>query len=114
MFNKKPKRNFRKRNTSSSDDGEQKNIENGEDETVVVVNKPSKVAQSRGISCNSKREATPPKADSSDGEDVETSVTEEREETVKANDVWLKKANTVFSFSDDKEGIVNVNTVFDS
>ncbi|XP_070760735.1 intron Large complex component GCFC2 [Enoplosus armatus] len=107
MFNKKPRRNFRRRKEDSSDEeDEQKNSGDGEEneKAPAVVNKPSKLAQGRGISCNSKREATPPKPDSSDGENGETlEVTEETEEREK-NKGWIKKkTNSILSFSDDKE-----------
>uniref|UniRef100_A0A3P8RZU3 GC-rich sequence DNA-binding factor 2 n=1 Tax=Amphiprion percula TaxID=161767 RepID=A0A3P8RZU3_AMPPE len=106
MFNKKPRRNFRQRKDSSSDDeDQQKNSGDGDknqEASPAVVNKPSKVAQARGISCSSKRETTPPKPDSSDGEDGETlEVTEEGEE--KKKDGLKKKTNSILSFSDDKE-----------
>ncbi len=108
MFNKKPRRNFRQRKESSSDEEEeQKNSGDGEEneKAPAAVNKPSKVAQSRGISCSSKREAASPKPDSSDGEDGETlEVTEERGEGKKDEDGIKKKKNSILSFSDDKEG----------
>ncbi|XP_044063706.1 GC-rich sequence DNA-binding factor 2 isoform X2 [Siniperca chuatsi] len=107
MFNKKPRRNFRRRKDNSSDEeDEQKNSGDGEEDekAPAVVNKPSKLAQGRGISCNSKREATPPKPDSSDGEDGETlEVTEKIEERKKDKDWIKKKTNSILSFSDDKE-----------
>lgn len=106
MFNKKPRRNFRRRKENSSDEeDEQKNSGDGADneKAPAAVNKPSKLAQSRGISCSSKREATSPKPDSSDGEDGEAlEVTEEREEERK--DGIKKHKNSILSFSDDKEG----------
>ncbi|XP_028257565.1 intron Large complex component GCFC2 [Parambassis ranga] len=99
MFNKKPRRNFRQRKDSSSDnEDQQKNSGEAEETEKVsaVVNKPYKGAQGRGITCSSKREATPPKTDSSEAEDVETlEGTEKREER--------KKTNSMLSFSDDKE-----------
>ncbi|XP_053172615.1 GC-rich sequence DNA-binding factor 2 isoform X2 [Scomber japonicus] len=109
MFNKKPRRNFRQRKGDSSDEEEEQ--QNGGDEkesekTAVVVNKPSKVAHGRGISCSSKREATPPKPDSSDGEDGETlELTAEEEETRKDKDGVKKKKKSVLSFSEDKEAL---------
>lgn len=106
MFNKKPRRNFRRRKENSSDEeDEQKNSGDGEgnEKAPAVVNKPSKLTQGRGISCNSKREATPPKPDSSDGEDGETlEASEETEEREK--DRIKKNTNSILSFSDDKEG----------
>ncbi|XP_045887816.1 GC-rich sequence DNA-binding factor 2 [Micropterus dolomieu] len=105
MFNKKPRRNFRRRKENSSDEeDEQKNSGDGEgnEKAPAVVNKPSKLTQGRGISCNSKREATPPKPDSSEGEDGETlEASEETEEREK--DRIKKKTNSILSFSDDKE-----------
>ncbi|XP_070826254.1 intron Large complex component GCFC2 [Chaetodon trifascialis] len=104
MFNKKPRRNFRQRKANSSEDeDEQKNHGDGEenDNAPVVVNKPFSLAQGRGISCSSKREATPPKSDSSDGEDGETlAVPDERKND---RDGIKKTTNSVLSFSDDKE-----------
>lgn len=110
MFNKKPRRNFRQRKDSSSDDeDQQKNTkegdENPEKTAPAVVNKPLKASQARGITCSSKREATPPKPDSSDGEDGETlEVTDEREERKKDKEENKKKEPSILSFSDDKEG----------
>uniref|UniRef100_A0A1A7WUF4 GC-rich sequence DNA-binding factor 2 n=1 Tax=Iconisemion striatum TaxID=60296 RepID=A0A1A7WUF4_9TELE len=101
MFNKKPRRNFRQRKESSSDnEDERKNSGEGEESEKVLsaINKPPKAAQGRGISASSKREATPPPSDSSDGEDREE-VTEEEEE----QDEPKKTKNSVLSFSDDKE-----------
>lgn len=110
MFNKKPKRNFRQRKASSSDEEDrQKDSRDGEEDekSTPVVNKPSKVAQSRGISCSSKREDTAAKPDSSEGEDGENlEVTGETEEKSKDKDGGNKKTNTVLSFSDEKEGNV--------
>lgn len=105
MFNKKPRRNFRQRKEASSDEeDEQKNRGDGEEDekAPAAVNKPTKLAQGRGITCSSKREATPPKPDSSDGEDRET--LEVTEESSKDKDGFKKKNNTILSFSDDKEG----------
>lgn len=111
MFNKKPRRNFRQRKASSNDEeDQQKNSGDGEEDerAASVVNKPSKVAQARGISCSSKREGTAPKPDSSDGEDGEKlEVTGQRKEKRKDNDGGNKKTNTVLSFSDEKEGNLN-------
>ncbi|XP_041835433.1 GC-rich sequence DNA-binding factor 2 [Melanotaenia boesemani] len=105
MFNKKPRRNFRQRKESSSDDEEQqKNTGEGDENerASAVVSQPFKATQSRGISCSSKREATPPKPASSDEEDGETlQLTEESEERDK--DGIKKKTNAVLSFADDKE-----------
>ncbi|KAI3377791.1 hypothetical protein L3Q82_008929 [Scortum barcoo] len=105
MFNKKPRRNFRQRKESSSEEeDEHKSRGHGADNegAPAAVNKPSKPAQSRGISCSSKREATSPKPGSSDGEGAETvEVTEGREEG--NTDGAKKEKNSVLSFSDDKE-----------
>ncbi|KAK2854206.1 hypothetical protein Q5P01_006867 [Channa striata] len=107
MFNKKPRRNFRQRKASSSDEGEQqKDGGDGEEDgkPAAAVSKPSKLAQGRGISCSSKREATPPKLDDGGGEDGETTdVTGQRQEKKKDTDGGNKTANTVLSFTDDKE-----------
>ncbi|KAG8001456.1 GC-rich sequence DNA-binding factor 2 [Nibea albiflora] len=107
MFNKKPRRNFRQRKENSSDEeDQQKSSGDAEknEKASCVVTKPVSVAQSRGISCSSKREATPSKPDSSDGEDVETlGVTEEIEKTKKEKAGIEKKATAILSFSDDKE-----------
>ncbi|XP_013856733.1 histone-lysine N-methyltransferase SETD1B, partial [Austrofundulus limnaeus] len=107
MFNKKPRKNFRQRKKSSSDD-EDKETNSGEENgnkkaPVAIKNKPLKAAQGRGISCYSKREATPPQPDSSDGEDwgKTLEVTEERRE--KENYGTRKTKTSVLSFSDDKE-----------
>ncbi|XP_019118729.2 intron Large complex component GCFC2 isoform X1 [Larimichthys crocea] len=103
MFNKKPRRNFRQRKQDSSEeeeDEQKKSSGDGEkNETALRVVTVS-VAQSRGISCSSKREATPSKPDSSDGEDG-VGVTEEIEEAKKAG--TEKKTTSILSFSDDKE-----------
>ncbi|XP_037553440.1 GC-rich sequence DNA-binding factor 2 [Nematolebias whitei] len=105
MFNKRPRKNFRQRKKSSSDD-EDKETNSGEGDenqkAPAATNKPPKATQGRGISCCSKREATPPQPDSSDGEDggKTLEVTEERRE----EDIGTRKAtNSVLSFSDDKE-----------
>lgn len=104
MFNKKPRRNFRQRKASSSEDEEQRKDSAGENEDVkalLVVNPPSKAALGRGISCSSKREATPPKADSSDEEHRE--ALELTEETRNNKDGTNWKTNSVLSFSVEKE-----------
>ncbi|XP_072236453.1 intron Large complex component GCFC2 isoform X2 [Leuresthes tenuis] len=103
MFNKKPRRNFRQRKESSSDDEEQqKNSGEGDktEDASAVINKPLKAAQGRGISCSSKRETTPPKADSSgeEEEDEPLEVTEERDE--KDKDGTKTKTSSILSFSD--------------
>ncbi|XP_042361070.1 GC-rich sequence DNA-binding factor 2 [Plectropomus leopardus] len=107
MFNKKPRRNFRQRKENSSDEeDEQKNTGDGEEpeKGPALVNKPSKPSQGRGITCSSKREATPTKPDSSDGEDGETlEATEDREERNKDKDGVKKKSISILSFSDEKE-----------
>ncbi|XP_029980284.1 intron Large complex component GCFC2 isoform X2 [Sphaeramia orbicularis] len=100
MFNKKPRRNFRQRKDDSSDEeGEQKNGGNVEEnaKAAVVVNKPSKVPQNRGISCSSKRETTPPKADSTEEDEEALELTAERKE----RDGGKKKANAALSFSEE-------------
>lgn len=105
MFNKKPRRNFRQRKESSSDEENQhKNSgDGGETEKAPpVVNKQSKVAQGRGISCSSKHETTPPKADGGDGDTLE--LTAAKEEKIRDKDGGKKKTNSVLSFSHDKEG----------
>uniref|UniRef100_A0A3Q2PW63 GC-rich sequence DNA-binding factor 2 n=1 Tax=Fundulus heteroclitus TaxID=8078 RepID=A0A3Q2PW63_FUNHE len=106
MFNKKPRRNFRQRKQSSSEDEEQQKNGGGRDEpeeALPVVTKPPKAAPSRGISCSSKREATPPKAESSDGEAAAETleVTEDGAEGDK--DGTKKTKSSVLSFTDDKE-----------
>uniref|UniRef100_A0A3B3UIQ1 GC-rich sequence DNA-binding factor 2 n=1 Tax=Poecilia latipinna TaxID=48699 RepID=A0A3B3UIQ1_9TELE len=105
MFNKKPRRNFRQRKQSSSEDeDQQKNGGEGDEpeEAPSVINKPPKAAQSRGISCSSKREATPPQAVSSDGEAAAEAleVTEDRDD----KDGTKTTKSSVLSFTDDKEG----------
>lgn len=109
MFNKKPRRIFRQRKeTSSEDEDEQKNnTEEEEKPEAAPIKKPLHPAQSRGISCSSKREEKPPKPHSSAEDDGETcGGTEETEERTKVKDGIKKKTNTVLSFSDDKEGII--------
>ncbi|KAM8894810.1 intron Large complex component GCFC2 [Spinachia spinachia] len=109
MFNKKTRRNFRQRKENSSDEeDEQKKRGDGEGEggekAAAAVNKLSKPAQGRGITCSSKREATPPRSESSDEEDGHTVVvTEEREEKNQDRDGVKTKTNSILSFSDDKE-----------
>lgn len=108
MFNKKTRRNFRQRKQNSSDEeDEHKNNGDGEEnqKAPLVVNKPSHLAQSRGISCSSRREASPPKPHHSDEEDGETpGFAEETEVRKKVTDGIKQKTNSVLSFSDDKEG----------
>ncbi|XP_027870463.1 intron Large complex component GCFC2 [Xiphophorus couchianus] len=104
MFNKKPRRNFRQRKQSSSEDeDQQKNGGEGDEpeEAPSVINKPPKAAQSRGISCSSKREATPPQADSSDGEPAAEALeaTEDRDD----KDGTKTTKSSILSFTDDKE-----------
>lgn len=104
MFNKKPRRNFRQRKETSSDEEEEhRNRGDGGDTEKVkaAVNKPSTLSQGRGISCSSKREPTPPQSDRSDGEEAETlEVTRE----IKDKHGDKKKKDNMLSFSDDKEG----------
>lgn len=103
MFNKKPRRNFRQRKQSSSEDEEQRkaHVEENENVKASVVNASSKAAPGRGISCSSKREVTPPKADSSDEEHRENP--ELTEEKSKKNDGTNWKTKSVLSFSVEKE-----------
>ncbi|XP_070685683.1 intron Large complex component GCFC2 [Pempheris klunzingeri] len=105
MFNKKPRRNIRQRKEDSSDEEDvKKSSGDGEEheKAPVLVNKTSKLAQGRGISCTSKRGATPVKADNSEEKDEATlEVTGEREEGKKES-----KSNSILSFSDDKEAEV--------
>ncbi|KAJ4947490.1 hypothetical protein JOQ06_009525 [Pogonophryne albipinna] len=107
MFNKKPRRNFRQRKDNSSDEeDERKTRGHGveTEEAPVAVNKPEKLSQGRGITCSSKREATPPKPGSSSGEDGDTvEVTEEGGERNKDRDEVSNTTNSILSFSDDKE-----------
>jgi len=109
MFNKKPRRNFRQRKDSSSDDEEQqKNSGEGDktEDASAVINKSLKAAQGRGISCSSKWETTPPKADSSGEEEGEPlEVTEERDE--KDKDGTKTKKSSILSFSDKEGNVVN-------
>ncbi|KAM4596929.1 intron Large complex component GCFC2 isoform 2-T2 [Fundulus diaphanus] len=106
MFNKKPRRNFRQRKQSSSEDEEQQKNGGRRDEpeeALPVVTKPPKAAQSRGISCSSKREATPPKAESNDGE-AATETLEVTEDGAEGDKDGTKKTkSSVLSFTDDKE-----------
>ncbi|XP_041652136.1 GC-rich sequence DNA-binding factor 2 [Cheilinus undulatus] len=115
MFNKKPRRNFRQRKANSSDEEEdKKSIEDGEDneKAAVMANKSSKLAQGRGISCSSKREPTPPKQCSNDGEDAETlEVTEEIKDGKKDKRGMKKKTDAMLSFTDDKEAEETTFTV---
>lgn len=107
MFNKATRRVFRQRKEASSDDeDEQKNTtEENEKPDAAPVKKPLHPAQSRGLSCSSKREETPPKRPSRAEDDAETcGGTEETEESRKEKDGIRKKTNTALSFSDDKEG----------
>uniref|UniRef100_A0A3B3BVQ8 GC-rich sequence DNA-binding factor 2 n=1 Tax=Oryzias melastigma TaxID=30732 RepID=A0A3B3BVQ8_ORYME len=103
MFNKKPRRNFRQRKQSSSEDEEQRkaHVEENENVKASVVNASLKAAPGRGISCSSKREVTPPKADSSDEEHRENP--ELTEEKSKKNDGTNWKTKSVLSFSVEKE-----------
>uniref|UniRef100_A0A3B3ZD31 GCF C-terminal domain-containing protein n=1 Tax=Periophthalmus magnuspinnatus TaxID=409849 RepID=A0A3B3ZD31_9GOBI len=99
MFNKKPRRNFRQRKEGSSDEEEQDRTvgeENDNEKSSIVVNRPQKLPQNRGISCSSKREAPPSKSDSSDddeeGEGLEITAK-------KQNNGGTNKTNAVLSFS---------------
>lgn len=106
MFSKKPRRNFRQRKASSSDEEDQQKISGDGEETEkasVVVQKLPKLAQGRGITCRSK------KPDSSDeergGEDEERpEVTAGKEAKRKDKDRGNEKSTTALSFSDDREG----------
>ncbi|XP_077376040.1 intron Large complex component GCFC2 [Festucalex cinctus] len=105
MFNKKPRRNFRQRKRDSSDE-EETSVNSGdgaasEKVAAVVANQPSRVGHSRGISCSSKREATPSKVDDGDGEDF--AMMADNEVNGKDNDGIKKKTSTILSFSDNKE-----------
>ncbi|XP_055017049.1 GC-rich sequence DNA-binding factor 2 isoform X2 [Boleophthalmus pectinirostris] len=103
MFNKKPRRNFRQRKGGSSDEEEQDMAvgdENDNEKSSVVVNRPQKLPQNRGISCSSKREAPPSKSDSSDDDEEEEG--DGKELTTKTqNDAGKNKTNTVLSFSEE-------------
>lgn len=107
MFNKKPRRNFRARKCNSSDEEDNQKHSGDEEEKEkgpVVVHKASNLAQGRGISCSSKREATRLKTDSSE-EDAETLGDKEVVEERKNDKEGTKKTtNTALSFSEDKEG----------
>ncbi|XP_029353309.1 intron Large complex component GCFC2 isoform X2 [Echeneis naucrates] len=95
MFNKKPRRTFRQRKRSSSEDedGQRSSGDGGDTEKApAVVNKQPKAGPGRGISCSSRK---PDRDDGASGEKV--AVTTERETRGK------DKTTTVLSFSDDKE-----------
>ncbi|KAJ0002213.1 hypothetical protein NQD34_002009 [Periophthalmus magnuspinnatus] len=70
--------------------------ENDNEKSSIVVNRPQKLPQNRGISCSSKREAPPSKSDSSDddeeGEGLEITAK-------KQNNGGTNKTNAVLSFS---------------
>lgn len=107
MFNKKPRRNFRQRKQSSSEDeNEQKNDGEGDEpeEAPFVINKPPRAAQSRGISCSSKREATPPKQGNGDGAAGAEALLVTEDTAEGGKDGTKTKKNSVLSFRDDKEG----------
>ncbi|XP_072320857.1 intron Large complex component GCFC2 isoform X2 [Eucyclogobius newberryi] len=102
MFNKKPRRNFRQRKDGSSDEDEhERNIgeDNDNDKSAVAVNRPQQLAQNRGISCSSKREAPRSKSDSSEAEADEDEGSELTAR--KPNHAGKSKTNTVLSFSYD-------------
>ncbi|XP_061670347.1 GC-rich sequence DNA-binding factor 2 isoform X2 [Syngnathoides biaculeatus] len=108
MFRKKPRRVFRQRKEESSDEEEtvvDRSDEAGSEKTAILACKPSRVGHSRGISCSSKREATPSKVDDAVGEDVEISErTIDTDENLKDN-YDKTRTSTVLSFSDDKESL---------
>lgn len=111
MFNKRTRRNFRQRKGNSSEEEDEQRSHGDDEENLekvpILVNKPLHPSQSRGISCNSKRESTPPKPHSSEEEEEEgekLEVTEGIEERKRIKDGVKKKTNTALSFSDDKEG----------
>lgn len=108
MFNKKPRRNFRQRKGGSSDEEDEdkhREKEKVNEKAAVVVNRPLKLAQSRGISCSSKREAPLTKSDSSDDDDDGDGDREEgrQELTVELeqNHSGKKKTNAMLSFFDE-------------
>lgn len=105
MFNKKTRRNFRQRKEASSEEEDDPKNNRDEEETpeAAPIKKPLHPAQSRGISCSSKREEAPPKPRAGAEDAGETfGGTGETEESKK--DEIKKKTKTVLSFSDDKEG----------
>ncbi|XP_061621878.1 GC-rich sequence DNA-binding factor 2 isoform X2 [Phyllopteryx taeniolatus] len=108
MFKKKSRRVFRQRKGDSSDEEEtpvNRSDGAGSEKAAIVACKPSRLGHSRGISCSSKREATPSNVDDGDGEDVEISErTIDTDENVKDN-YDKTKTSTVLSFSDDKESL---------
>ncbi|XP_061523112.1 GC-rich sequence DNA-binding factor 2 isoform X2 [Phycodurus eques] len=109
MFKKKSRRVFRQRKGDSSDEEEtpvNRSDGAGSEKAAIVACKPSRLGHSRGISCSSKREATPSNVDDGDGEDVEISErTIDTDENVKDNYDIKTKTSTVLSFSDDKESL---------
>ncbi|KAG7465651.1 hypothetical protein MATL_G00155760 [Megalops atlanticus] len=99
MFNKKPRRNFRKRVNESSEEDEQVNDEEG-----VCGLRQRNLPQSRGISCSSKREVGASESGSGGAEDVAGSSETAAERKPSPN--ARKKENpekSVLSFSDEKE-----------
>ncbi|KAI1895690.1 hypothetical protein AGOR_G00108840 [Albula goreensis] len=105
MFNKKPKRNFRKRRDESSDEDEQKSNEEGEEKNVVPVSaiRQSKLPQSRGISCSSKPEVATSKSDSSGAEDADDKGKDTTDEKLLQRDEKKENLNNMLSFSSEKE-----------
>uniref|UniRef100_A0A8C6V5Q6 GC-rich sequence DNA-binding factor 2 n=1 Tax=Neogobius melanostomus TaxID=47308 RepID=A0A8C6V5Q6_9GOBI len=98
---RKPKRNFRQRKGGSSDE-EEEGKNSGEDKdngrNSVVVNRPQKLSQNRGISCSSKKEEPPPKSDSSDAEGEDK---QEHTEEKRLNKASKNKTNILLSFSEE-------------
>lgn len=104
MFNKKTRRNFRQRKGGSSgEEDEEKHSGNDKDneKAAVVVNRPLKQPQSRGISCSSKREAPLSKSDSSDDSGNDGEDREELTVEINQNPEVKKKTNAMLSFSDE-------------
>ncbi|XP_036398546.1 GC-rich sequence DNA-binding factor 2 [Megalops cyprinoides] len=99
MFNKKPRRNFRKRVNESSEEEEQVHDEEG-----ACGLRQRNLPQSRGISCSSKREVGASESASGGAEDAVGS-SETAAERKPSPNAWKKEnqEKSVLSFSDEKE-----------
>ncbi|XP_066554837.1 intron Large complex component GCFC2 [Amia ocellicauda] len=106
MFNKKPRRNFRRRKNESSEEDER--TEEANAEVQVSASPPPPKQQSRGVSCSSLRHSPKPKTGSDAEEDqqhlhendTETTVDETIIDTASKNE---NNRTNLLSFADEKE-----------
>lgn len=102
MFRKTKRRNIRERKDDSSEEEKKEDEDDGEMPSVQQI-KPSKLSQTRGITCSSRVQKAAVNSDSS-GEDNEMVLDSVSNRAPVDKNVKEKSTSKMFSFSDDNDG----------